>query len=303
METNNEMNWVDDRLSVLEPAWSANMARGSELLDAGLRPRAPFRAWIPVAAATAVCVAFALPQTRAVAQQLWNHFVLNRVDVVRMDFSNLPLNSEISSHGMPRQARNLDEAEQLAGYQPFVPAAGVPSGEPSYTVLGATDFTQVIHVAALRAALKKAGVDNVTVPQEWEGAQLRYSISPMVNVGYKDDVGILQAKPIEFSIPSGFQLQRFAEIAFRCLGLSEHDAVAMAEKFTANPAWLLDIPSDEPADVEQVILRSGPALLIQEFNDDGRPPRVTVLRTTSDRIFAIEANSRQQALEIGDALP
>src|SRR3569833_1449252 len=189
METNNEMNWVDVWLSVLEPAWSANMARGSELLDAGLRPRAPFRAWIPVAAAAAVCVAFALPQTRAVAQQLWNHFVLNRVDVVRMDFSNLPLNSEISSHGMPQQARNLNEAEQLAGYQPFVPAAGVPSGEPSYTVLGATDFTQVIHVAALRAALKKAGVDNVTVPQAWEGVLLCFCFCPLVFVGFFVVVG------------------------------------------------------------------------------------------------------------------
>jgi hypothetical protein len=303
METNNEMNWVDERLTVLEPAWSANMARGSELLDAGLRRRAPFRLWIPAAAAVAVCIAIALPQTRAVAQQLWNHFILNRVDVVRVDFSDLPLNSEISNHGMPQQARNLDEAEQLAGYRPFVPAAGVPEGQPSLTVLGATEFTQTIHVAALRAALKKAGVDNVIVPPEWEGVQLRYSISPMVNVGYKDDVGILQAKPIEFSIPNGFPLQRFAEIAFRCVALSERDAAAMAQKFTANPAWLLDIPSDASADVEQVILRSGPALLVQEFNDDGRPPRVTVLRTTSDRIFAVETNSRRQALEIGDALP
>jgi hypothetical protein len=303
METNNEMNWVDERIADLEPAWCANMARGSELLDAGLRRRAPFRAWIPAAAAAAVCVAVAFPQTRVAAQQLWNHFVLNRIEVVRVDFSELPLNSEISNHGMPQQVRDLDEAEHLAGYRPFVPASGVPAGLPSLTVLGATDFTQIIHVAALRAALKKAGVDNLAVPPEWEGVQLRYRIGPMVNVGYKDDVGILQAKPIEFSIPAGFPLQRFAQVAFRCVGLSERDAVAMAQKFTANPAWLLDVPSDEPADVEQVILRSGPALLVQEFNDDGRPPRMTVLRTTSERMFAVEANSRQQALEIGDTLP
>jgi hypothetical protein len=303
METNNDMNWVDERVRVLEPAWRADLGRGSELLDAGLRRRAPFRAWIPAAAAAAVCIAVALPQARAVAQQLWNHFVLNRVDVVRVDFSDLPLDSGISNHGMLQQARDLDDAERLAGFRPFIPVAGVPAGQPSLTVLGATDVTQTIHVASLRAALKKARVDNVTVPPEWEGVQLRYSIGPMVNLGYKDDVGILQAKPIKFSIPNGFPLQRFAEVAFRCVGLSERDAAAMAQKFTANPAWLLDVPSDEPADVEQVILRSGPGLLVQEFNDDGRPPGVTILRTTSDRIFAVEANSRQQALEIGDALP
>jgi len=303
METNNEMNWVDERLAGLEPAWRANMARGSELLEVGLQRRAPFRAWIPAAAAAAVCIAVALPQTRAVAQQLWNHFVLNRVEVVRVDFSDLPLKSEFSGHGLPQQARDLEEAERLAGFRPFVPAAGVPAGQPSFTVLGAMDFTQTIHVGELRAALEKARVHDVTVPSEWEGVQLRYSLSPMVNVGYPGDVGILEAKSIEFSVPNGFPLQRFANVAFRCAGLSEREAAAMAQKFTSNPAWLLDVPSDEAADVEQIILRSGPGLLVQEFNDDGRPPRVTVLRSTSDRIFAVEANSRQQALEIGDALP
>jgi hypothetical protein len=303
METNNEMKWVDERLSVLEPVWRADLGRGSGLLNAGLRRRAPFRLWIPAAVTAAFCIAVALPQTRAVAQQLWSHFVLNKVEVVRVDFSDLPLNSEISGHGMPEAAPNLNDAAKKAGFTPFVPAAGVPSGQPSITVLASMDFTQTIHVAQLRAALEKAGAHDVAVPPQWEGAQLRYSIGPLVNLGYKGDVGILQAKPIEFSIPTGFPLQRFAEVAFRCVGLSERDAEAMAQKFTANPAWLLDVPSDDAADIEQVILRSGPALLVQEFNEDGRPPRVTVLRSTSDRIFAVETSSRQQALEIGDALP
>ncbi|HVW11772.1 MAG TPA: hypothetical protein VHC90_24485 [Bryobacteraceae bacterium] len=302
METNNEMKWVDDQMAVLQPAWCADVEQGRELLEARMRRRAPVRLWIPAAAAVALCFAFALPQTRAVAQQLWNHFVLNRVEVVRVDFSDLPLDSHVSMSGLT-VAHDLEDAERMAGFRPFVPLSDALSGTPSLAVMKKFEINQTIHVDQWRAAVRKSHVRDVTVPSEWEGAELRYSVGPIVNLGYKGDVGILQAKPIEFAVPAGFPLQRFAEVAFRCLGLSERDAAAMAQKFTANPAWLLDIPSDEVADVEQIVLRSGPAMLVQDFNDDGSAGRVTVLRSTPDRIFAVETNNRQQALEIGDALP
>ncbi len=302
METNNEMKWVDDRMAVLQPAWRADLGRGSALLEAGLRRRAPFRLWIPAAVAAALCIAFALPQTRAVAQQLWSHFVLNRVDVVRVDLSDLPLDSHVSMSGLTA-AQNLDDAARMAGFRPFVPVSDALSGSPSLAVMKKFEINQTIHVDQWRAALEKAHVRDVVVPSEWEGVELRYSVGPMVNLGYKGDVGILQAKPIEFAIPAGFPLERFAEVAFRCVGLSQRDAAAMAQKFTANPAWLLDVPADEVAEVEQIVLRSGPAMLVQEFNDDGSSGRVTILRSTPDRIFAVETNNRQQALEIGDALP
>ncbi len=306
MEMNNEMNWVDDRLAVLEPAWRANMARGSELLDAGLRRRVPFRLWIPAAAAAAVCIAVALPQTRAVAQQLWNHFALNRVEVVRVDFSKLPLGVEMPRYGTSHKVGDLAAAERVAGFQPFVPAAGVPPGQPSIGVLSLTDLTQVVHVAALRDALKKAGVDDVTVPAKWEGVRLNYHIGPIVSLLYPGDVQIQQTQPLEFSVPNGFPLQRFAEVAFRCTGLSAREAADMARKFTANPAWFLDAPPETAAllhaDIEQIVLRSGPALLMQVFLGDANRSRVMIVRSAPDRIFVVSTSNRQQALEIGDEL-
>lgn len=304
MEQHDEDRWVAERMSALDPDWQADFARGKGLLDAGLRRRTHTWLWRAAAAAAAVCIAaVALPQTRALAQQLWSHFILNRVDVVRVDFSDLPVRAQWTVDGPPQAVQDLGDAARKAGFLPYLPAPGVLPANPSMVVLGAMQVEQTIHVAELRAALDKVGAKDEQVPPEWEGVQLRVGIGPIVNLGYADEVGILQAKPIELSIPAGFPLQRFAEVAFRSLGVSGREARALAQKFVANPAWLLDIPSDEVADVEQVSLRSGPALLVQEFNDDGASGGVTVLRSTSERIYCVFANSRQAALRIADALP
>jgi hypothetical protein len=301
METNNEMNWVDERLAILEPVWRADLGRGSGLLESGLRRR-PFRVWIPAAAAAAVCIAAALPQTRAAAQQLWNHFVLNRVEVVRVDFSELPLTSHVTMGGITK-ARDVEDAERLAGFRPFVPVSDSLTGSPSVAVMEKMDISQTVHVDRLRTALRKFHAGDVTAPPEWEGAQLSYSVGPIVTLEYAGGIEISEAKPVDFSIPAGFPLERLAEVALRGMGVSEREATEMARKFSADPSLLLDSPATSTADVEQIVLRSGPALLIEEFQRDGSVDRVTVIRTTANRIYTVETRSRQQALEIGDALP
>src|ERR1035438_1325483 len=101
METNHEDRWVANRLATIEPQWSPNLARGRELLHARLTGRRHSWAWMAAAAATAaVCVAMlALPGTRVLAQELWYTFVLNRVDVVRLDLSKLPLHRSEERRG------------------------------------------------------------------------------------------------------------------------------------------------------------------------------------------------------------
>jgi hypothetical protein len=305
MENNEESRWVADRLSALEPVWQADFARGKMLLDAGLGKQT--RRWprmAVVAAAAGVCIAaVAFPQSRAVAQQLWSRLILHRIDVVRVDFSNLPLRTNLTTDGAPEEVQTLDAAEAKAGFRPSLPAAGVLPANPSMVVLGSIEMEQTIHVAELQTALRKAGANDVQVPSEWEGVPLRASIGPMVNLGYPGDVGILEAKPIELSIPTGFPLQRFAEMAFRSIGVSLWEAQALAKDFVTNPAWLLDIPADEVANVERVTLRTGPALLIEDFNDDGTRGRVTVLRSTNERMYCVLTNDRQLALRIAEALP
>src|SRR3984885_3756548 len=138
METNHEDLWVANRLATIEPQWSPNLARGRELLDARLEGRrSPSRTWLAAAAATAaVCVAvLAFPATRAIAQELWYRFVLNRVDVVRLDLSKLPLHMQVTTNGL-QDVQNLDEAERKAGFRPCLPALGALYANPGITVTG-----------------------------------------------------------------------------------------------------------------------------------------------------------------------
>jgi hypothetical protein len=304
MEMNDETRWVADRLSALDPVWQADFARGKKLLDARLGKQThPWFAMTAAAAAAVCIVAVALPQTRVLAQQLWSHLVLNRVEVIRVDFSDLPMRAQVTGDSSPQAVQDLDAAERKVGFRPSLPASGVLPANPSITVIGPMVAEQTIHIAELQSALNKVGAKDVQVPPEWEGVQFRANIGPIVNLGYGGDVGILEAKPIDLSIPAGFPLQYFVEVVFRSVGVSGREAQALAQKFMTNPAWLMDIPADEVANVEQVSLQAGPALLIEEFNDDGTPGRVTVLRSTSERMYCVLTNNRQLALRIADALP
>src|SRR3984957_10964787 len=306
METNHEdTNWVADRLATIEPQWSPNLPRGRELLDARLAGRRHSWTWIaPVAIAAAVSAAvLALPATRATAQELWYRFVLNRVDVVRLDLSKLPLHLQVTTNGLEQSVQNMDEAQRKTGFRPYLPSPGVLSANPGITVTGPIAVEQTIHVRDLESALGKVGATDVHVPAEWEGVQLRTEIGPIVAANYPDDVHILQVPPIELSIPSGFALERFAELAFRSIGVSLWQERAMAQKFAVHPAWLLDISADAVMNVQEVALRAGPALLIEDFDEKGAVKRAPVVRSTSERMYCVNSRNRELSMKITEALP
>lgn len=305
METNHEDPWVSNRLATIEPRWSPNLARGRELLDARLAGRRHSWTWMATAAATAaVCVAvLALPETKAIAQELWYRFVLNRVDVVRLDLSKLPLHMQVTTNGLAQSVENIDEAERKAGFRPYLPSLGVLDANPGITVTGTITIEQTIHVRDIESALDKAGASDVQVPAEWEGMQLRTKIGPMVAANYPDNVHILQARPIELSVPPGFALEHFAEVAFRSIGVSWWEARTMAQKFAAHPAWLLDIPPDAVVNVQEVALRSGPALLIEDLDEKGAVKPTAVIWSTSERMYSVSSKNRELSVKIADDLP
>jgi hypothetical protein len=303
METNHEHRWVANRLATIEPQWSPNLARGRELLDARLAGRRHSWTWM-AAAAAAVCVAvLALPATRAIAQELWYRFVLNRADAVRLDLSKLPLHMQLTTNGLEQSVQNLDEAERKAGFRPYLPSPDVLYANPGITVTGPIAIEQTIHVRDIESALSRVGASDVPVPAEWEGMQLRTEIGPMVAANYPDNVHILQVRPIELSVPSGFALEQFAELAFRSIGVSMWEARAMAQKFAAHPAWLLDIRPDAVVNLQEVALRAGAALLIEDFDEKGAVKRATVVRSTTERMYSVSSRNRELSIKIANALP
>jgi len=304
MEIDHEDSWVANRLSAIDPQWSPDLARGRRLLDARLANRRHSFAWMATAAATvAVCVVMlALPETRALAQELWHRFVLNRVDIVRLDLSKLPLHMEVTTNGLEQSAQNVEEAESKAGFKPYLPSPGVLPADPRITVTGPISVVQTIHVRDIESALSKVGATDAHVPAEWEGVQLRTEIGPMVEADYADSVQILQARPAELSLPSGFALEHFAELAFRSIGVSLWEARAMARKFAANPPWLLEISPDAVVNVQEVTLRAGAGLLTEELDEKGRVKRATVTWSTSERMYSVSSKSRKLSIRIADNL-
>jgi hypothetical protein len=305
METNHEDSWVAKRLATIEPQWSPNFARGRELLDARLVRRHYSWTWMAAAAATAaVCVAvLVLPATRALAQEMWYRFVLNRIDVVRLDLSKLPLQMHLTSNGLEQSVQNIAEAERKIGFRPYLPSLGVVDANLGITVTGPISLEQTIHVHDIESALRKVGASDVQVPAEWEGLQLRTEIGPTVEVDYPDHVHIVQAQPMELSVPSGFALEQFAEVAFRSIGVSSWEASAMAQRFATHPAWLLDVPADAVVNVREVALRAGPALLIEDFDKKGSIERATVVRSTSERVYSVSSGNPDLSMKVADVLP
>ena len=300
METNHEDSWVANRLATIEPQWSPNLARGRKLLDARLEGRRHSWTWMAAAATAVVCVVvLALPVTRALAQELWYRFVLNRVDAVRLDLSKLPLHMHVTTNGLETSVQNTEDAERRAGFRPYLPSHGVPDANPALTVAGPILVEQTIHVRDIESALGKVGASDVQVPAEWEGVKLRTEIGPIVAANYPGNVRILQARPSELSVPSGLALEHFAEVAFRSIGVSLWESRAMAQKFAAHPAWLLDIPPEAVVNVQEVALRGGPALLIEDFDEK----RATVIWSTSERMYSVSSKNRELSMKIANALP
>jgi hypothetical protein len=203
---------------------------------------------------------------------------------------------------MSKIAHDLTEAEQLAGFKPNLPA-GVLSSSPRLTVTGPIIAQQTIRVNDLRSALARRGAADLAVPADWDGVTLRAVIGPMLAADYPGEVQILQSKPVSLSVPSGFPLENFANVAFRSIGVSSRDASAMAKKFAADPAWFVDIPPDEVVGIQELSLVNGPAMLTEEYGDSGAIVRETVIRSTRDRLYAVMSPTRELSVKIASSLP
>lgn len=303
METNDNSRWVAERLSKVEPAWTPNFTQSRVALDRELRPQPQRKTWIAASALAGLAVAIlALPQGRAMAQELWFRLFLNRIDVVRVDLSDAPFHTNVMGSGQHAVA-GLDEAEAHAGFRPRLPVAGSWLGKPTMSVIGAMTIEQTVRTTELRAALARVGASDVAVPDEWDGLTVRARIGPLVAADYPGEIQILQFAPVQLFLPSGFPLPQFAETALRSVGLSRWEARALAKRYVAHPSLLIGIPADETARIEEVSLRWGLGLLVEEFKDDGRTERVTLVFDTKDGIYAIMSPSREVCLKAADLLP
>lgn len=293
---------MSERLALLEPAWHANTAAARARLDDKLEVR-PIR-WPSVlayATAAALLLALAFPAPRAIAQRVWDRLVVNRVGIVRLDLSRLPLKSDVSINGPIQPVKDLAEAERLAGFLPHLPPPGLLPGEPQLGVTGHITLRQSIQVRDIEAALAKAGTPQVRVPAEWDGATFRAALGLLITASYPG-AELVQSPPIELFIPAGLSLEHFMEVMFQTIGVPLKEANLMGRTFAANPAWLLDLPPGAEVKLREIQLRSARGLLIEEWDDKGQP-EVTIVWSTHERVYAVSGKTADLAERVAASLP
>lgn len=262
----------------------------------------PWWRW-PVWAFAGIVAAILLwPEGRVVAQQFWQFLTVPKLAFVRVNAwpEGVP-GPEIKLGSLPippQSARDIDEARGRVNYAPRLPRAGVLSGSPKLSTTIDLSAGIVIKTADLELALAKAGVTDLAVPRQWEGARLALHTSPLVIAEWPDAV-LVQSLPLTLTASPNFDFDAFSAVILRIGGVSAADAARLAKSSDTIPPWLVPIPRELKAEstIEQVALNAGTATLVQ----DGK--RVTITWTAPDRVYLLSGNiERGLAIAVANAV-
>jgi hypothetical protein len=285
-------DWIDQSVQRLEgpAAFDADAAAGRARLReregaATQRRRRGRRA--AVFAAVAIVVV-ALPWPRAFAQRLWDRFTLRRVEVVQITGRELPesitamFTMEDRRYSDPIEVTSAAEAVRMAGFAPALPPLALIGEVPRLSVVKwAAMKTAPVDVPAIQAALARAGITDLTIPQEWQGVTLTAEGGPMIIANYERLGGfeITQMPALRMNVPERFPFEQFMSIGFRLFGRGRDDARTLAREIAANPALLMHFPEHDR--LREVTLDSGRGLIVGD--DEGG----CFFWGTGDRIFLV----------------
>ena len=309
METHDRVEeWVNARLSASSPpsGWpDEDIAR--RRLEQRIAGRRPHRIILWAGATTAVCAALLIvPQSRAVAQRLWDQLFLGRLQVlitVLDERADPGLFSPDLQH-MPeaRPVPTAVDASRAAGFVPRLPGVDVFATAPRFSVTDATSGTLRLRTADIRDLVVRAGGFATDVPDSWNGAVLEVRIGPVVIADYEGAL-LLQSLPFRLMTPPNFDLEAFYRIAFRSFGMSEQDARRLSADLGISPALLTFMPKEDDAFVHEFQTRSGTVLTIDEvYGHD----KTLAVWSTPDRLYALFGTtatmSRTFLTEVANAL-
>lgn len=301
--------WVDERLEALAPGgFDPDVAAArARLRDRESRSTSgPRVLWV---AAAAVClVAVLLPWPRAAAQRLWDRLMLSHVEVVSVQRPDVPphvmafFQMEEQEPMVFEPVATLAEAQRMAGFRASLPAEGVLAGAPALAVVRSARIgTAPMRVDELRALLARMGVTDLEVPADWENAALTVESGPMVVADYPEaGVEVMQAGPLRLTMPPGFALERFMEIAFRVFGRNAEEARRFGGRVAANPPLLMVLTPGHDAVVREIVFDRGTGALVGSPDGGG----MCLFLNLPGRVYFISADrlTEEQALAIARSL-
>ena len=249
-----------------------------------------------------------VPAGRVVAQQFWQFLTVRRVAFIRVnpwpEGVRSPAVKLIGAVIPPIPARDVDEVRRRVNYDPRLPHFGALSNGPRLSTTFSLSAGTVINAADLELALRKAGVTDQQVPSQWDGAHLTLHTSAIV-IAEWPEVALVQSLPLTLTAPSDFDFSAFSALVLRVLGVGPDEAQRLAEQMGTAPPWLapIDRNIDESATIEEIVLNSGPATLLQQTGKDGAAPRTTVAWSVADRVYLLSGTlSRELAIATANAV-
>jgi hypothetical protein len=305
-----------DYLTLLDvPAdWTPDAARILQLVETRRQKSVRRRRilWMMGAALSIpLIMMLATSSSRAVAQRLFERLFATRVDYLPFSAEHLTNRLPASIRGMftnavpPREepVNSLSEAIERAGFTPRLPQT-LPAGTlttPKYSVITETTRNVVIHTAELKTLLTQAHIDDVVVPDSWNGTVLELHHS----AGIKADYGnfyVAQRLPQTIDAPPGFPVDEFVEVLFRIIGINAPDARRLREKFAMNAGDFLKL--DEHGHryaAREVQLAGGPGLLVQDFQSQ---IPFDLFWSTRDRFYLIYRGgiSEAEMLDVANSI-
>jgi hypothetical protein len=227
---------------------------------------------------------------------------LKRFEVVRVEpaaMDGLPTSLKaIFADPTPgaEPAASQEEATSKTGLTPRLPQS---ANKPDFGIMDSVNGQTSISVADINAALAKSKITDVVAPKEWDGAVIKVQQGAGILADYGNYI-ITQAPLMTLTVPQGFALDRFIEVALRVMGLSAQQASTLREKFAANPAAFFPIGIRYEMDIHDVPLNSGSGVLLQNGDKVGE---LALAWSTADRSYFVTGQlSEAQAIEIANSL-
>jgi hypothetical protein len=314
--------WVDDCIASLKavPECQPDVERrfnDARQLEQRRKHRRRAASWTALAFIAACLLVLSFPSSRARAQLELQRLALRGIQItgVRPDLYSALLFEWTIPPVPAHLVRGPDAAAAEAGFVPNLPDwTMVSQPVPSFGIgiMGGGAGSYVIRAGDLRAALRRAAVTDIEVPDAWDGVHLGLEISPRVYLNARGFF-LIQFQRDHIDMPAGFPLSNFVEALLRIGGLSKPQAHTLAEKTGFNPASLIGIPSGSALDIREISLLSGPAVLVQ--NPSGQNPpngcflcpglRETVLAwQTPDRSYILKTELNEaRAVAVANSLP
>lgn len=286
--------WAHDRITAMDaPAdWRPDAGAARHRLTArrDRRRRRVRIAWQAVTAVVVVALLASAPSVKLAAGRAWDVLFARDVSVLRVDIDRLPaavrqaLQANVNTDGLDAQpVASLDEASHRSGFTVrTVPSTLLPE-TPKVSVISPLSAELMLRVDDLTRAAQSVGVAaDVVINPHWDGARLRVETSPFVLSEYGSTT-LAQGRPLTISMPPGFDMPAFVEVAMRLLGYNAAQASALSQRVAAAPVMFFALPPDARVRVSEVPIGSQMGTLLRDVKERS----VVLVWSTSDRLYVL----------------